>query len=378
MAEDETGDKTEEATPRRLQKAREEGQIPRSKELTTTAVLLASTIGLWVFGGWIAAALASILRFNFTLDRDTIFDPQSMIAHLGSSFSEALFSLWPFFAVIVVAAIAGPIALGGWLFSGKSIAPKLNRMDPIAGLKRMFSLKSLVELAKAIGKIAIVVSVAFISLKGFQDQLLGLSRESLESSIGHSLHISLWAAIFMSASTILIAAVDIPFQIHDHAKKMRMSKEDLKQEYKESEGKPEVKSRIRQLQREMANRRMMAEVPKADVVITNPTHYAVALRYDPDTMETPVLLAKGVDQTAMKIREIANEHKIENLRSPVLARAIYYTTELEGEIPQGLYLAVAQVLAYIFQLRSWRAGRGDRPDYPSHIRVPPDMVFPEK
>ncbi len=378
MAEDETGDKTEEATPRRLQKAREEGQIPRSKELTTTAVLLASTIGLWVFGGWIAAALASILRFNFTLDRDTIFDTQSMIAHLGSSFGEALFALWPFFAVIVVAAIAGPIALGGWLFSGKSIAPKLNRMDPIAGLKRMFSLKSLVELAKAIGKIGIVVSVAFITLKGFQDQLLGLSRESLEGGIGHSLHISLWAAIFMSASTILIAAVDIPFQIHDHAKKMRMSKEDLKQEYKESEGKPEVKSRIRQLQREMANRRMMAEVPKADVVITNPTHYAVALRYDPDTMETPVLLAKGVDQTAMKIREIANEHKIENLRSPVLARAIYYTTELEGEIPQGLYLAVAQVLAYIFQLRSWRAGRGDRPDYPSHIRVPPDMVFPEK
>ncbi len=378
MAEDDDADdKTEEATPRRLEKAREEGQIPRSRELTTTAVLLASTFGLLIFGGLIAHRLTEVLRYNFSLEREAAFDPQLMIAYLTRSFAEAFFALIPLFAVIVVAAIVGPIALGGWLFSTKALMPKFSRMNPLSGLKRMFSMKSLVELVKSIGKVGIVIGVAFVTLKGFQSQLLGLSREELENAIAHALDISLWAAILISASTILIAFVDVPWQIFEHAKKLRMTKEDIKQEYKESEGKPEVKGRIRQMQREIANRRMMADVPKADVIITNPTHYALALRYDPNTMETPVLLAKGVDQTAMKIREIAREHKIETLRSPVLARAIYHTTDIQGEIPQGLYLAVAQVLAYIFQLRAWRAGRGERPGPPTNIRVPPDLNFPD-
>ncbi len=378
MAEgDDADDKTEEATPRRLEKAREEGQIPRSRELTTTAVLLASTFGLLVFGGLIARRLADVLRFNFSVEREVLFDPQLMVAYLARSFGDAFFALIPLFAVIVVAAIVGPIALGGWLFSTKALMPKFSRMNPLSGLKRMFSAKSLVELVKSIGKVGIVIGVAFVTLKGFQSQLLGLSSEELESAIAHALRLSLWAAILISASTVVIAFIDVPWQIFEHAKKLRMTKEDIKQEYKESEGKPEVKGRIRQMQREIANRRMMADVPKADVIITNPTHYAIALRYDPNTMETPILLAKGVDQTAMKIREIAREHKIENVRSPVLARAIYHTTEIKGEIPQGLYLAVAQVLAYIFQLRAWRAGRGERPGAPTNIRVPPDLNFPD-
>lgn len=379
MADDDSAqEKTEEATPRRQEKAREEGQIPRSRDLTTSAVLIMGTVGLWIFGGKVADTLLNILRFNFSLEREIIFDPNKMLAQLGSSFFDALWALLPIFSVLLVAAIVGPTALGGFLFSSKSIMPKFSRIDPLAGLKRMFSLKSLVELAKSIGKVLVVVFVAFLTLNMFESQLLGLGRESLETGIRHSLHISLWATLLISCSTILIAAVDVPFQMWEHAKNLKMSRQDIKDEMKDSEGKPEVKGRMRQMQREMANRRQMASVPKADVIITNPTHFAVALKYDPDTMATPILLAKGIDQTAMKIREIASEYKIEHVRSPVLARAVYYTTDIDSEIPQGLYLAVAQVLAYVFQLRNFRRGRGERPDFPTNIKVPKEMVFPEK
>jgi flagellar biosynthetic protein FlhB len=379
MADDDSAqEKTEDATHRKIEKAREEGQIPRSRDLTTSAVLISGVVGLMIFGGYGASRLLAILQFNFDLSREKIFDTQSMFAQLGSSFYDALFALVPLFAVLVVAAIVGPMALGGFLFSSKSIMPKLERMDPIAGLKRMFSMKSLVELVKSIGKVLVVVGVAFLTLKMFEPQILGLGQEGLENGISHALHISLWSVLLISCSTLIIAALDVPFQIWEYAKNLKMSRQDIKDEMKDSEGKPEVKSRIRQLQMEMANRRMMSNVPKADVIITNPTHFSVALRYDPETMATPILLAKGVDETAMKIREIAREYKIEQVRSAVLARAVYHTTEIDSPIPQGLYLAVAQVLAYVFQLRSFRKGRGDRPDFPTNVKVPKDMIFPEK
>jgi flagellar biosynthetic protein FlhB len=379
MADDESGqEKTEDATPRRIEKAREEGQIPRSRDLTTSAVLISGIVSLMIFGGYGASRLLAILQFNFALSRETVFDPQAMFAQLGASFFDALLALVPFFTVIVIAAIVGPIALGGFLFSSKSIMPKFERMDPIAGLKRMFSMKSLVELVKSIGKVLVVVGAAFLTLKMYEPQILGLDQEGLENGILHALEISLWTVLLISCATLLIAAVDVPFQLWEYSKNLKMSRQDIKDEMKDSEGKPEVKGRIRQLQREMANRRMMSNVPKADVIITNPSHFSVALQYNPETMATPVLLAKGVDETAMKIREIAREYKIEQVRSPVLARAVYYTTEIDAPIPQGLYLAVAQVLAYVFQLRNFRKGRGERPDFPSNVKVPKDMIFPEK
>ena len=376
--EDSSQEKTEDATPRRMEKAREDGQIPRSKELTTSTILIVGTVGLWIFGGYMADTLLRILRFNFALERETIFDPERMFAQLGSSFFEAFLSLLPLFAALLVGAIVGPIALGGWMFSSKSLAPKLDRLSPLAGFKRMFSTKSLVELVKSIGKVAVVVLVAFLTLGLFQDELLNLGREGLESGIAHSLDISLWAAIFISCSTVVIAAIDIPFQIWDYAKKLKMSRQDIKDEMKDTEGKPEVKGRMRQMQREMANQRMMSAVPEADVVITNPSHFSVALKYNPETMETPMLLARGIDHAAFRIRDIARENKIELVRAPVLARAVYYTTELEGTIPGGLYLAVAQVLAYVFQLRNFRQGRGERPGFPSNLKIPKDMIFPER
>ena len=376
MADDDSSqEKTEEPTQKRIDKAREDGQVPRSRELTTSAILLAGSISLFVFAPFMSQKLLDIIRFNFQLERADIFDTSLMISHLASSFADALTSLFPLFSVLAVAAVLGPLALGGWLWSPKSLAPKANRMSLGAGLKRMFGVKGLVELAKALAKVLLILSLAIALLMSQQQDVLELAGQAVKPSIVDSLRISGWAAIALSAVTILIAFVDIPFQIWDNSQKLKMSRQDIKDEMKDSEGKPEVKGRIRQLQREMANNRQMAAVPEADVVITNPTHFSVAVKYDPDTMGTPIVVAKGVDFVALKIREIANANNIQIMESPVLARAVYHTTEVDQEIPAGLYMGVAQVLAYVFQLSNYRKGRGDRPDYPKNIPVPKDMQF---
>lgn len=374
--EDENGqEKTEEASSRKQEKAREDGQIPRSRELTTTAILLLGALGLYFFGQYMASKIIGVVQHNFILDRESVFDPNAMIAHLASSMYEGILSLLPLFGVLLVASIIGPIALGGWLFSGKAMAPKFSRMNPIAGMKRMFSMKSLVELAKALGKVLVILGTTIVLLLAFQQAMFRLVDEDINAAIVHSLKLSGYATIILSAVTIAIAAIDIPFQIFEHNKKLKMTRQEVKDESKDSEGKPEVKGRIRQLQQEMAQRRMMSNVPDADVIITNPTHYAVALKYDPEKMATPIMLAKGGDHTALKIREIAKAHKVEIIESPALARAIYYTTEVDQEIPAGLYVAVAQVLAYIFQMRNYRRGKGERPVYPRRVTVPKDMQF---
>ncbi|GAB1258074.1 flagellar biosynthesis protein FlhB [Aurantivibrio plasticivorans] len=377
MAEeqDSSQEKTEEPTPKRLQKSREEGQTARSRELTTFAILVGGTVGLLVFGPAMAQSLMRVMSISFSFEREDIYDPAAMTSKLVVAFADALWGLAPLFLVLTVVSILGPIALGGWLVSTKAMAPKFNRMNPGAGLKRMFSMKSLMELFKALAKVVLVLSVAILILMNRQAEMIGLADESLRPAIIHSLEISVWAAIILASVTLAVAAIDVPFQIWDHSQKLKMSRQDIKDEMKDSEGKPEVKSRIRQLQREMSNRRMMSSVPEADVVITNPTHYSVAIKYDPDSMDTPILLAKGVDVIAMKIREIANVNDIEIIESPQLARSIYHTTELEAEIPAGLYVAVAQVLAYVFQLRNFRRGQGQKPMYPRNITVPPDLRY---
>ena len=373
--DDSSQEKTEEPTPKRLKKAKDDGQAPRSKELTTTGMLLAGTVGLYIFGGRLADDMLRIMADNFTINRSTIFDPQLMFYNLGQSFMHAFFSILPLFIVLLIAAIVGPIALGGWIMSAKSLAPKLDRINPLSGLKRMFSVKSLVELFKSIGKVLLVVAGAYFLLLYMEDSLLGLSREDIYTGVPHALDLIIKAAIVLSCVTIFISLIDVPFQIHEHVKKLKMSKQDIKDEMKDTEGKPEVKSKIRQLQMEMSQKRMMDAVPQADVVITNPTHFSVALKYDPDTMATPILLAKGVDHVALRIREVAKANNVEFVESPPLARAIYHTTEIEDEIPQGLFVAVAQVLAYVFQIREYRKGRGERPNYPRNIALPDDMQY---
>ncbi|SOB74827.1 flagellar biosynthetic protein FlhB [Marinobacter sp. LV10R510-11A] len=373
MAEDDNSqEKTEEATPKKIEKSKEDGQTARSKELATMAVLIAGAGGLLMFGTQLGASMEAIMRDSFTLERSAIFDTRHMSVQLLASAKEAAWALAPILLLLIIAAIAGSIGIGGLLFSGKAIAPKLNRMDPMKGLGRMFSARSLIELVKAIAKVGLVMTLAILILNARTEDLLSIADEPAMPAMEHVLWTLGWSFFLLSCATIIIALIDVPFQIFDHQKKLRMTKQEVKDEHKDSEGKPEVKGKIRQLQREMSQRRMMQDVPTADVVITNPTHYAVALKYNPDSMGAPMVVAKGNDQTAFKIMEIAREHKVEILRTPPLTRAVYHNSEIGDEIPDGLYMAIAQVLAYVFQLRQFRKGRGEKPGMPD-FPIPSDL-----
>lgn len=374
MAESESGaDKSEEPTEKRLRESREKGQIARSRELNTLAIMLAGAGGLLASGGALGNALLNIMRGSFSLPREVVLDERNMSIWLMAAAQVAAEAVMPLLLTLLIASIVGPIALGGWLFSAQAMAPKASRMNPAAGLKRMFSAKALVELVKALAKFSVILLVALAVLAADREALLAIANEPLENAIMHASQVVGWSALWMACGLILIAAVDVPFQLWDNKQKMMMTKQEVRDEYKDSEGKPEVKQRIRQLQRQMTERRMMQAVPQADVVITNPTHFAVALKYDPAKGNAPVMLAKGGDFTALKIREIAQEHNVMLLESPALARAVFFSTEIDQEIPAGLYLAVAQVLAYVYQLRQYKSGKGKRPDSLKDLPIPDDL-----
>ncbi|MGB1192026.1 MAG: flagellar type III secretion system protein FlhB [Pseudomonadales bacterium] len=311
-------------------------------------------------------------------------DTSMMAAKLGDSLNSVFDIVGLILFLIMIAGVIGAIGVGGWLVSAKPLQPKLNRLNPLEGLKRMFSMKALVELFKALAKFILVAGVATLILFQMESDLLAIGHEPLIPAISHSTWIIIWSALGMSAATLIIAAIDVPFQIYDNAQKLKMTKQQVKDEHKDSEGKPEVKSRIRQIQRELAQSRMMAAIPDADVVITNPEHFSVALKYDTDGAGAPVVVAKGADEIAIKIREIANAHDIPVLRSPPLTRAVYFSTEIDHQIPAKLYLAVAQVLAYIYQLRARpsTARPGPKPVGPirdssldSQLDIPSDLQF---
>jgi len=375
MAESESGqDKTEDPTDKRKRDAREKGEIARSKELNTVIVMIVGAAGLLAFGGSMAEMMMQLMRENFTISREALMEERSMSLMLMVSGKAALMSVTPLLVALTIAALIGPISLGGWLFAAGSLAPKFSRMNPLAGLKRMVSPKALIELLKSLAKFLIVLFVAVVVLAKDKNDLLAIAHEPLEMAVVHSLQLVGWSTLWMAFGLLIIAAVDVPVQLWEAHKKLLMTKQEVRDEHKDSEGRPEVKQQIRQLQREMSQRRMMAAIPDADVVITNPTHYAVALKYDPDKGGAPMLLAKGTDFIALKIREIATQHEIQLLESPALARSIYYSTELDQEIPAGLYLAVAQVLAYVYQIRQYRSGRGKRPDpLKDNLPIPPDL-----
>jgi len=371
LAENENGqEKTEEATPKRQEKSKEDGQVARSKELTTTFVLLGGVSGLVTLGPEIGSALKTLMQFNFSMPPEAAFDEHLMLSHLGGTFAQAFEALIPLFCILLAAAIIGPVSLGGWLFSLKSMAPKMSKMNPGKGLKKMFSASALMELVKAMGKFGLVAGAAIAMLYTYQFNLVALAQSPLEVAVSDMTTIIGWSLLAVSSPMILISMIDVPFQIFDHKKKLMMTLQEVKEEHKDTEGKPEVKSKIRQLQFDMAQQRMMQSVPEADVVITNPEHFSVALKYDTGGSGAPVVVAKGVDFMAIKIREIASAHDITILEIPPLARAIYFTTEPEQEIPAGLYLAVAQVLAYVFQLNAHRRGKGARPKPLADIDVP--------
>jgi flagellar biosynthetic protein FlhB len=357
-------ERTEQATPKRLEEARRKGQIPRSRDLSAAAVTLAGGTALYMMGGQIGGALHGMMSRGLTLTRAQALDPAYLLPALADAAAAGLRACAPVLGVIMLAAILAPLALGGWSFSTASLAPQFSRLNPLEGVKRMFAMRSIMELLKALAKFAVVAVVAVIVLWHEAPALLALGREPIDQAIGHAVKLSGQGLLSISAGLIIIAAIDAPYQLWQYAQQMKMSREEVREEHKESEGSPEVKGRIRQLQQQMASQRMMQDVPKADVIVTNPTHYAVALRYDDKRMRAPVVVAKGADLVAARIREIATEHAVPIFEAPPLARVLHRNVDIGDEVPSSLYVAVAQVLSYVFQLRVAQRSGGQPPAKP--------------
>ncbi len=374
MAENDNGqERSEEASAKRKQEARDKGQIARSKELTTVIVLLVSCAGFVFMGKGMVTGLEEIMRDNLSIHRADAFDTSAMLKLFSHSVLAGLKVVVPLMVLLAIVALVAPMALGGWTFSTKPIQPDLTKMDPIKGIGRIFSAKSLAELLKSVAKLGLVGAVGYWLLVSKMDVFLGLGYEDVNKGIAHLGDELVIMVIWLSSALILVALLDVPFQAWDHARKQRMTKQEVKDEHKESEGSPELKSKIRQTQQEIAQRRMMEEVPKADVVITNPTHYAVALKYDQEKSAAPIVVALGVDEVAGHIRRIAAANDVPIVSAPPLARAIYHNTELNEEIPAGLFLAVAQVLAYVFQLRHYELNGGVAPEFNADMPIPDDL-----
>lgn len=376
MAEQSGQERTEEATPRRLQQAREKGQIANSRELNTLLMLMLAGAALWFIGPYIAKEMMVMFKTSLNLSREQIFDPTAMPELFKREIFNALGAITPFFVVMVIAAIAGPVSLGGGInFSTQAIAFKWEKLDPIKGLKRVFALRGLIELLKALFKFILIGLVAVLFLYSQTDDYIRLSDEPVKQGITHAAKMLVMAFLVIASTMTLIAMLDVPFQLWDYKKQLKMTFQEVKDEHKDTEGNPEVRGRVRKMQRDIAQQRMMAEVPKADVIITNPEHYSVALKYKQDSMDAPIVIAKGVDLVAFHIRNIAREHNVPVVTAPPLARAIHFTTEINHPIPQSLYLAVAQVLAYVFQLRRKRGWqqRGDLKM--GDLPIPDDMQY---
>ncbi|MHA7684744.1 flagellar biosynthesis protein FlhB [Cupriavidus sp. PET2-C1] len=377
MSEESDLEKTEPASARRLEKAREEGQVVRSRELATLIMLMSGVVGLSTLGGTLANKLDAVLHASLAFEPAIAFDTTRMMSRFGIAVWEGLLAFLPLLLFFGAAALAGPMLLGGWMFSAKSFAPDFSRLSPLKGLGRLFSSQSLVELTKAIAKALLVGSVAGWVLWRRLPEAIALMSAPIHEALLHMLEMVLSGTAMVAGSLVLVAALDVPWQYWTFYKKLRMTKEEVKQEHKDSDGDPHIKARIRQQQRAMAKRRMMSEVPKADVVVTNPTHFAVALRYEEGRMSAPRVVAKGSDAIAARIREIAVENGVPLLSAPPLARALHRHVELGREIPAGLYTSVAEVLAWVYQLKHWHHSSGPHPAAPSDLLVPDELAVPE-
>ncbi|MDA7745917.1 flagellar biosynthesis protein FlhB [Psychromonas sp.] len=378
MAENENGtEKTEEATSEKRRKSAEDGKVARSKELATSSVLISAAISIFFFGDRLGYELSVMMTRTLTFERDDIFDPEKMWLVMVEAVQGLGMPMFLILLMLFIISILGSTLLGGMIFSTKVMMPKFSRMSPKAGLKRMLGMQAWVELLKSILKVSVVIAVAWTILGVTFDKVLHLSVSPLPGSMFEALDMLRWMFLFLCLSLLLIVAVDVPYQIYKHNDELKMTKQEVKDEFRNSEGKPEVKQRIRQLQYEMSQRTMMKDVPDADVIVTNPTHYSVALKYDTKGDRPPYVVAKGVDFMALKIREVGRENEVTVMQSPQLCRAIYHTTEIGSDVPEELFIAVAKILAYIYQLEQFRKGKSGRPrGLPKDIPVPEGFIFP--
>jgi flagellar biosynthetic protein FlhB len=370
LSEDSDMEKTEPASQQRIDKAREKGDVPRSRELATCLVLLAAGGGLYVSGGNMLRQMKAALASGLSFDRSQAFDFSLLLTRLGSHLGDLLLAFAPLAGILILVALASPLLIGGWLFSAQALAPNFGRMNLFSGLAKIVSLNALVELGKAVAKAIIVGAISYLVISSEINEVLGLMVEAPEAGSMHLSQLLFTSYMLIVMGLVVIAAVDAPYQMWSYAEKMKMTRQEVRQEAKESEGNPEIKAKIRAQQREMARRRMMSEVPTADVVVTNPTHYAVALKYTDGKMGAPQVVAKGADAVAAKIRELAAANNVPMLEAPPLARALFKHVELGDAIPETLYTAVAEVLAYVFQLKAYKSQGGDRPEKPHTIDVP--------
>ena len=371
MAENEEGqEKSQEPTGKKIDDARKKGQVPRSREMNTMAITLVGLASIMLMAPQFMNSLNTVFIEQFSLTRADIYDPNALLAHLTNALGDALFMLLPYFAIMIVVAILSSIALGGFNISFEAMQPKFSKLNPVKGMKRLFSVKGLMELIKSMAKFLLVALATAALLNAWSADLLRLGELNVEQALLEGLTMVGWASLILASTLIVMAVIDVPFQLWQHNKDLKMTQQEVRDELKQTEGKPEVKGRIRQMQREIAQRRMMEEVPKADVIVTNPTHYAVALRYDPENMGAPLVVAKGKELVAANIRKVAELHQIPLVEAPMLARAIYFNIELQQQIPAALFLSVAQLLAYVFQLRAYNKEGGDIPMPPQDYPVP--------
>ncbi len=346
-------EKTEEPSAKRLKESKEKGQVPRSKDFNAMMIMVFSALSIWMMGQMISQQLALLMTnsfsFSYELSQEwAIFRVlKSLLVHVG-------WSLLPLLIILFMLTIISPVLMGGFVVSTENLVPKFSRLNPLAGLKRIFSVKGLFELLKSFLKFVLSAVVSFFVIRYELPKLLTLSNMDIQTGIYEGLAIFYQTMLIVSGAMVLIAMIDVPFQWHQHLTELKMTRQELKDEYKETEGSPELKGHIRRQQQAMAKRRMMSEVPKATVIVTNPTHFAVAIRYDKEGQGAPRIIAKGKDMIALHINKIAKAHAIPIICVPPLARAIYYSTKLNQEIPNGLYLAVAQVLAYVYQIKDKR------------------------
>ena len=370
MAEESDLEKTESASPRRLEKARESGDVPRSTEFSTFFILLSGTLAIWLIGSSLVknlqAGLGQTLNFGIIKELNSaemFIGYQNFLIDLGIVFL-------PLLGIIFIAAVGAPLLIGGWTFSSEKLIPNFAKLNPIQGISNIFSINSLVELLKAILKTLFIGLAAWLLINSQLDSIFSLLTQSIQESSKAQGYIILWCLTLMVISLSVVSMIDVPYQIYQYTEKLKMSRQELRDESKETEGNPEIKAKIRAQQREMSRRRMMSKVPSADVVITNPTHYSVALQYPDNSNKAPIILAKGQGELALKIRELAKENNIEIVEVPPLARALYKHAELDQEIPSALFTAVAQVLAYVFQLRIYQKQGGLQPQKPTQIAIP--------
>ena len=373
MAENSSAEQTEDPTARKLRNARDEGQVARSVELPAAAVTIGAILTLFFMGGYWIKQMAEIFASGFKFDRKTMDNPDLMVTAFAHQIGEAFLLIVPVLLVTAIMAILSSGATGGYLFSLKSTLPKFSKLSLLSGFKRMFGANAAIELLKAILKVSLVTIVLWALVSRQMDKMMQLGQMAIEPALAAAGWMIAESALWLSLSLLVIALIDAPYQKYSFIKRMRMTKQEVKDEMKDMEGRPEVKQQIRRRQREMANNRMIQKVQDADVVITNPEHFAVALSYDPTGDGAPILLAKGSDYMAARIREEAEKHGVEIFAAPPLARALYFSTEADQPVPESLYLAVAQVIAYVFSLADVRPGVA--PMLKPQPKVPASMLF---